>query len=207
MTYSEPAPAGPGVGAENLNRILLGVCAAVWLGVLGTAVAAVVALTELGRSEPVAASDGDTPWLLYTVIAVSAVVIAGAVPLLLRARRSAQAEPEPVVLTRERPTATDEPATEKIRAVNTLTQPAPGRFLPDEPGGPVDHLWLQCALVLGIAMGAANVAIGVATYLMAVDNDTIAWVLYAVAAVITLAMPVAPWWYLRQLRELTEPLV
>ena len=37
----------------------------------------------------------DTPWLLYAVIAISAAVIIGAVPLLLRARRAALEEPPP----------------------------------------------------------------------------------------------------------------
>lgn len=98
MAYRDMAAARTGAAAENLNRILLGVCAAVWLIALGAAVAATVALTELGRSRPAVSSDGDTPWLLYTVIGVSAVVIIGAVPLLLRARQTAQAEPEPVVV-------------------------------------------------------------------------------------------------------------
>ncbi|BBY15376.1 DUF2561 family protein [Mycolicibacterium litorale] len=207
MTYSDTAPARTGAAAEKLNRILLGVCAAVWLAVLGTAVAAIVALAELGRSRPAVSSDGDTPWLLYTVIGVSAVVIIGAVPLLLRARRTAQSEPASVVLTRERATPASEPATEKMRAVSTVAQPVPSRLSPGEPGGAIDRLWLQCALVLGIAMGVANIAIGAATYLMAVGNDTISWVLYGVAAVVTLAMPVAPWWYLRELRALLEPSV
>lgn len=205
MATYDTASARTGVGAENLNRILLGVCAAVWLAVLGTAVAAIVALTDLGRREPVVTSDGDTPWLLYTVIGVSAVVIIGAVPLLLRARRTAQPEAASVVLPRERVTATSEPATEKLRTVTPHTQPVPSRLTPGDPESAVDRLTLQCALVLGIAIGVANVAIGAATYLMAVENDTIAWVLYGVAALVTVAMPVAPWWYLRRMREELEP--
>lgn len=197
--------ARPGSGAEKLNRILLGTCAAAWLAALGAGVAAGVALAELGRTRPAVSSGGDTPWLLYTVIGVSAVVIIGAVPLLLRARRTADDEPAPLLLPRERPTAASEPATERIRAVGTLAQPLPSRLSAGHPTAVADRLWLQCALVLGTAMGVALIAIGAATYLMAVDHDTVAWVLYGVAAVITLAMPVAPWWYLRRLRELLEP--
>ncbi|MGE2716002.1 DUF2561 family protein [Mycolicibacterium litorale] len=204
MTYTDTAPARTGVAAENLNRILLGVCAAVWLIALGAAVAATVALTELGRTQPAASSDGDTPWLLYTVIGVSAVVIIGAVPLLLRARQTAQAEPQPVVRPRETDSATDEPATEKLR-ITPVVQQVPSRLDPGLPTPEIDRLWLQCALVLGIAMGVAMVAIGAATYLMAVGSDTISWVLYGLTAVVTLAMPVAPWWYLRELRALEEP--
>jgi hypothetical protein len=193
---------------QNLNRILLGVCAAAWLAALGAGVAAGVALSELGRTESAAATGGDTPWLLYAVIGVSAVVIVGAVPLLLRARRSAVDEPAPVILPRDRrATGVSEPATERIRAVGTLAQPAQRRLSADHPVAAGDELWLQCALVLGIAMGLALVAIGAATYLMAVDTDTVVWVLYGVAAVVTLAMPVATWWYLRRLRGLLDPAV
>ena len=45
----------------------------------------------------------------------------------------------------------------------------------------VDQLWLRCAVVIASAMGVAMVAIGVATYLMAVDNDAAAWVFYVLA--------------------------
>ncbi|KUI29704.1 hypothetical protein AU196_05190 [Mycobacterium sp. IS-1742] len=203
MTDSTIAPARSGAAAERLNRILLGVCAAVWLIALGAGVAATVALTELGRSQPAVSSDGDTPWLLYTVIGVSAAVIIGSVPLLLRARQTAQAEPEAVVLPRERATATDEPATEKLR-IAPVAQQVPSRLDPGVPTAEVDRLWLQCALVLGIAMGVAMIAIGAATYLMAVGSDTVSWVLYALTALVTLAMPVAPWWYLRELRALHD---
>lgn len=204
MTYTDTAAPRTDAGGSNLNRILIGVCAAVWLIALGAAVAAIVALTDLGRARPAASAASGTPWLLYTVIGVSAVVIIGAVPLLLRARQTAQAEPEPVVLTRERPTAADEPPTEKLR-IAPAARPVSGRLDRGPQAAEIDRLWLQCALVLGIAMGVALIAIGAATYLMAVGNDTISWVLYGVAGVVTLAMPVAPWWYLRELRALTEP--
>ena len=36
--------------ADNLDRILLAACAAIWLAVLGSAVAATVALVDLGSS-------------------------------------------------------------------------------------------------------------------------------------------------------------
>jgi hypothetical protein len=68
----------------------------------------------------------------------------------------------------------------------------------------VDQLWLRCAVVIAIAMGVAMVAIGVATYLMAVDHNAAAWALYAIAGVLTVAMPAIPWFYLRQLRTLLE---
>ena len=48
------------------------------------AVAATVALVDLGkRTRRNRRAIPDTPWLLYTVIAISAAVIIGAVPLLI----------------------------------------------------------------------------------------------------------------------------
>ncbi len=79
--------------AENLDRILLGACAAIWLAALGSAVAATVALVDLGRGHPESSTDSGTPWLLYSVIGVSALVIVGAIPLLVRARRAALDDP------------------------------------------------------------------------------------------------------------------
>ena len=71
----------------------------------------------------------------------------------------------------------------------------------------VDQLWLRCAVVIACAMGIATLAIGVATYLMASDNNTAAWILYVLAGLVTLAMPAIPWFYLRQLRDLVDSLV
>jgi hypothetical protein len=69
----------------------------------------------------------------------------------------------------------------------------------------IDQLWLRCAVVIAIAMGVAMVAVGVATYLMAVDHNTAAWVFYVLAGLVTVAMPGIPWFYLRELRALLEP--
>jgi hypothetical protein len=48
------------------------------------------------------------------------------------------------------------------------------------------------------------VAIGVATYLMAVESDGAAWVLLVLGGLVTLAMPAIPWFYLRELRALLD---
>jgi hypothetical protein len=206
---------------DRVDRILLGACAAIWLAALGAGVAAVVALVDLGGGRPESAGDSDTPWLLYTVIGVSAMVIVGAVPLLLRARRTAltdsppparptvaQAAPQPAVRGIEAPT-------QKLRVPGSAGEPVTSR-----PGYPVaravsapaadpsvaavDQLWLRCAVVIACAIGIAVVAVGVATYLMAVESTTAAWVFYVLAGVITLGMPAIPWFYLRQLRDLLD---
>jgi hypothetical protein len=200
------------LSADNLDRILLGACAAVWLAALGAGVAATVALVDLGGGHPESSGPSETPWLLYAVIAVSAVVIVGAVPLLVRARRTALTEPRSA-----RPmTPAGEAPTEKLPVFGTAADqpvhrpgyspapPVPSRLPLTGPEPAADQLWLRCALVIACAMGLATVAIGVATYLMAVDNNRAAWAVYGVAALITLAMPVIPWLYLRRLRTLLD---
>ena len=59
-------------------------------------------------------------------------------------------------------------------------------------------------MTVACALGVATAAIGAATYLMAVDSDTLAWVRYGVAGVVTLASPVIPVYYLRELRGLLK---
>ncbi|GAT09097.1 DUF2561 family protein [Mycolicibacterium novocastrense] len=197
---------------DRTDRILLGSCAAIWLVALGTGVAATVALVDLGRGPTESSGDTGTPWLLYTVIAISAVVIIGAVPLLLRARRDALAEsPQPQAAGpapaaspapgRARP-IDPTPPTEKLpyaapRQERTLEAPEPASTA-------VELVWLRCAVAIACAIGIAMVAIGVATYLMAVDSDVAAWIFYALTALVTLAMPVVPWFYLKELRALLD---
>jgi hypothetical protein len=207
---------------DRTDRILLGACAAIWLAALGAGVAATVALVDLGTGQAQSTGESETPWLLYAVIAISAAVIIGAVPLLLRARRAALEEspPPPARATPVRvmpgqqpsPVRGAEAPTEKLRVPPTAGGPVaarPGyatREAISPPPSPVmsavDQLWLRCAVIIAIAMGVAVVAIGVATYLMAVDSNAAAWVLYVLAGLVTLVMPAIPWFYMRQLRAL-----
>jgi hypothetical protein len=211
---------GPGLDPAELDRvdrILLGACAGIWLAALGAGVAAVVALVDLGRGHFEPSGESETPWLLYTVIGISAAVIIAAVPLLLRARRTAMEESQPPARPAVRtapgqpPVPGTEAPTQKLRVLGTASEPVNPR--PGYPGqraagttaaGPpvtvVDQLWLRCAVVIACAIGIATVAIGVATYLMAVDSVGAAWVFYGLAGVITLGMPAVPWFYLRELR-------
>lgn len=208
---------------DRTDRILLGACAGIWLVALGAGVAATVALVDLGRGRLEASGDSGTPWLLYTVIAISAAVIIGAVPLLLRARRDAIADAEP----QARPAAPPAPGrpqpqarggeapTEKL----SIAAAAPGRLqsgpgyaapwahspsLPAKLVKAVDQLWLRFAVVIACAIGVAMVVIGVATYLMAVDSNAAAWVFYVLGGLVVIAMPAVPWFYLRELRALLD---
>ena len=65
----------------------MGACAAVWLVLIGVSAAAAVALANLGQGYHKSAASQHTPWVLYAVIIVSALIIDGAIPVLVRARR------------------------------------------------------------------------------------------------------------------------
>lgn len=223
MTYlpdtsdrSRPGPAFDLASLDRTDRILLGSCAVVWLAALGALVAATVALVDLAHGPSTSSSGSGTPWVLYTVIGVSAVVIVAAVPLLLRARRAAleepAAEPRPQTAAAQPPLPTRraEPPTEKFRApaaTSDLSGPIPRMLqrttaLPDGPA--IDRVWLRCAVALAGAMGVATLLSAVSTYLMAVDSDTVAWVLYGLAGVVTLGMAAIPWHALRELRTILD---
>jgi hypothetical protein len=210
---------------DRVDRILLAACAAIWLVALGAGVAATMALVDMGRGgHPESSGQSSTPWLLYTVIGISAAVIIGAVPLLLRARRNAMADSPPPARPTVRPApapqrpqvpGTEAPTT-KLRTLGTVAEPVNPRpgypaaratLTPTTPSPlatAVDQLWLRCGVVLACAMGIAMVAIGVATYLMAVESNAAAWVFYVLTGLVTLGMPAIPWFYLRELRALLE---
>jgi len=191
----------PGYTPEVVDRVLLGVCAAIWLALLGLGVAATVALVDLGRGyhEPVEKSHTG---LLYIVIGISALVILAAIPMLLRARQTGA----------HRPSTGFGPQTgggTPVRRSGPLPQSgfdAPGRrgateraALPNQ--AQVDRVLLRGITVLGGAIGAALTVAALATYLMAIGEETGSWVSYGVAGVITAAMPVIPWLYLHRLGE------
>lgn len=194
------------ISPDVVDRILIGACAAVWLILLGVSVAAAVALSDLGRGFHKASSGThSTSWVLYAVIVVSALIIAGAIPMLLRARRMAQTDPAargmtapnrpPVRLMSQAPRT----AAERARQPKVPT-PAPPADA-DWSGEAVDRAWLRGTVLLVGAMGAALVAVATATYLMAVGHDGPSWVAYGIAGAITAGMPAIEWLHVRQLRR------
>lgn len=177
---------------ETIDRLMVGACGAIWLVFLVVAVIAGVALVNLGSGR--GSAGANSSWLLYTIIGVSAAVIAGAIPLLIRARRAAMADsaadvpadpPAP-------PPPVDAP-TEKIRVFGTAVDP---HHRAPEPAQVArlhvvqERVWLHGATSLLGAMGLALTAVATATYLLSVYSDTAAWVALGVAGVITAAMPV-----------------
>lgn len=179
----------------TVDRILLGVCAAIWLALLGVSVAAIVALVDLGRGFHQAARNPQTG-LLYVVIGVSALVIVIAIPVLLYARADHPGATMGAAA-RGTPIRAGHPTAHRRAATRIAVESAAGPPVED-----VDRIWLRATASLASAAGAALVAVAVATYLMALAKDGAAWGCYAVAGVITVAMPVIPWLYVRQLQQL-----
>ncbi|OCB40470.1 hypothetical protein A5676_11170, partial [Mycobacterium malmoense] len=184
-------------------------CAAVWLVLLGVSVAAAVALADLGRGfHKAASSSHSTSWVLYAVIIVSALIIAGAIPMLLRARRMAQTEPSARGMTApNRPPVrlmSQAPRTAAERARQPRVQAPAAEADAEWSGEAVDRVWLRGTVLLVTAMGAALIAVATATYLMAVGHDGPSWTAYVVAAVITAGMPAIEWLHVRQLRRAAE---
>jgi hypothetical protein len=196
---------------DTFDRLLVGACAVIWLAVIGVSVAATVALIDLGSgraSDP--APSSQTPWVLYAIIGISAAIILASIPLLLRARRAAQAAPpEPPRRTPPPARARTEVPTEKLPVFGAVAAPV-GRQRPSgpvrrfNPGGlrtePLDRVLLRTAGSLAAAMGLAALAVMTAAYFLAVKDDGTAWLALSIAALITVAMPVIPWWQLRELR-------
>ena len=178
---------GPSTELNGTDRILLGACAAVWLGALAAGVAATVALVDLGRGRPENTESADTPWLLYTVIGISVVVIVAAVPLLLRARAQADGrQPQ------RRPQS---PAVRRYPGA-----PVPSR-LDNAASAAVEQVWQRFTLATTCAIGIATAAVGLGTYLMATDNNVAAWCCHGFAVLVTAGMVALPILALRQLDQ------
>ncbi|MEE6177785.1 DUF2561 family protein [Mycobacterium sp. 050134] len=192
---------------EVVDRILIASCAAVWLVWLGVSVAAVVALVNLGRGFHKAASSPHTTWVLYAVIIVSALIIAGAIPVLVRARRMSQAEPAAPAMTAPG-RGTGRPP---VRLGGAGPHPRPDRAYQSSghsagsfeewSGTAVDRIWLRGTVLLAGTMGLALIAVAAATYLMAVGHDGASWVGYGLAGAVAAGLPPVEWVHVRQLRR------
>jgi len=189
------------VTPATADRILVGSCAAIWLALVGMSVAAIVALMDLGRGFHNSRGNPHTSSVLYAIIVVSALVILAAIPMLLRARHTIRDGP----VTRSARTGSGRP----IRSGHT-TESAMGQLgrterlttlRPALPEAAVDRFWLRGTAALMSTMGAALLAVALATYLMAIGHDAFSWTSYGIAGFVTLAMPLVPWRQVRQLRR------
>jgi hypothetical protein len=203
--------AGRGWGTVSLNttdRILVGLCAAVWLVLVGVSVAAVVALVDLGRGFHKGTGNSHTPAVLYAIIVVSVLIILAAIPVLLRARRTTRAEPAIRSLGGSARGGSTRPIGFGYPAGRTIVSRAPterlARFgsaaaLSDAT---VNRIWLRGTVALMVTMGVALVAVAVATYLMAIGLNGASWTVYVIAGIATAVMIVIPWRQVRQLRRM-----
>ena len=210
-------PAGHRGGAdgsrppETVDRLMVGVCGAIWLVWLVAFVIATVACVNLGR----AGGNGEnSPWLLYTIIAVSGLTILGAIPLLLRARRDAlsdHATAEPVQEAQDagalpvRPAPATEAPTEKIQIFGTAVDPSRGQPNLQERqhvslrSDAAERQWLRGTVSILSAMGLGWTASAVATYLLAVGSESAAVVALVAAGIAAAAIPAALVVFSRQL--------
>jgi hypothetical protein len=189
---------GGNVSAATSDRILLGVCAAIWLALVGMSVAALVALMDLGRGFHSAKGNPHASAVLYAIIIISALIILAAIPMLLRARR----------MTRDAPVARTAGRTVSARTIRSgpaagTAYAAPERVATKRPALPdadVDRFWLRGTAALMSTIGGALLAVATATYAMAIGHNAFSWTGYGIAGAITLAMPLVPWRQVRHLR-------
>lgn len=207
--YSAYRSGSDTIPPDVIDRILLGACAAIWLIWLGVSVAAAVALADLGQGFHKTARNSHTTWALYAVIIVSALIIAGAIPVLLRARRMAGGEPvaRSIVTQGRSPARPGAPAARtaeqraRLRQRAQASAQAAAGHAAEWSGEEADRIWLRGTLLLTSTMGGALIAVAAATYAMAVGHDGVSWVVYGVAGLITAAMPVVEFIHVRQLRS------
>ena len=197
--YSRAWGGGRNVSAVTSDRILLGVCAFIWLALVGMSVAALVALMDLGRGFHSAKGNPHASAVLYAIIIISALIILAAIPMLLRARRITRDGPVP----RSAASPARTVSARSIRSGSMAGHSATERLTTQRPAladAEVDRFWLRGTAALMGAMGAALLAVASATYAMAIGHDAYSWTGYAIAGAITLVMPLIPWRHLRQLR-------
>jgi hypothetical protein len=196
-----------GRSPETVDRIMVGACGAIWLVLLAASVLAVVAMVRLASGHP-SGAERHSSWLLYSIIVISALIIAGAIPLLLRARRNALAGPDDSGAAEAQLRAPVQPvdaSTENVRVfgVDPYAQPVPDvvTAAPAIPAPVLDRIWLRGTTSLLSAIGLALTAVAAATYLLADGDDTAAWVGLGLAGVITIAMPAVLVFHQRMLSE------
>lgn len=209
---------------ESVDRMLIGLCGVIWLAFVGMLVGAIVVLAGMGEDS---GSSGSS-WGIYIVIGVSLAVIVGAVPLLLRARKTAaQRSTRGASKSKGASNSGGAPATsgpkpaeastEKLKTFGGLADHV--SHVPKDYSGPgspayraaseaavrlavADRLWLRATVGIAGAIGLALLSVVTGTYLLAVESDTAAIVAFAFAGVITCAMGAIPWLTLKKLREI-----
>lgn len=209
MAHEAVAPNGR--SPETVDRLMVGICGAIWLVFLAAGVFATVALVRLASGHP-SGGERQSSWLLYSIIVISALVILAAIPLLLRARRAALADPDrahapngDAAVAPVRPT---ESPTEKMRVFGVdpfaRRETESDAVIARVSQSVVDRIFLRGTTALLGATGLALTAVAVGTYLLADASDTGAWVAIGLAGVIAVGMPAVLVFFQRQLDEAVE---
>jgi hypothetical protein len=191
-----------GRSPETVDRMMVGVCGAIWLVLLAVSVFATVAMVRLASGHT-GSADRQSSWLLYSIIVVSALVILGAIPLLMRARRNALADPRPEVSAEASgpPARSVEAGKARVFGVDPYA-PRHAEMQPARVSETlVDRLWLRGTMALLSGMGLALIAVAIGGYLLADFSDTAAWVALGLAGLITVSLPAMLNFYQRQLGE------
>ena len=202
--YSQVWGARGKIAPVTADRILVGSCAAVWLALVGMSVAAIVALMDLGRGFHNSRGNPHTSSVLYAIIVISALVILAAIPMLLRARHTIRDGPVARSARAQARTGSGRPMRSGHTPESTM---GPGRterlttLRPALSDAAVDRVWLRGTAALMSTMGAALLAVALATYLMAIGHDAFSWTSYGIAGLVTLGMPLVPWQQVRELRR------
>lgn len=196
MKMADRSPLARFMGSpEDTDRASIIGCGVVWLITLALTVAALVALAGMGspeRPEVEASGDGGSTWWLWLIIGVSAVIIAGAIPLLVRARRAAEAEPARVAVSRPvLRKAVDRDPSESAEPTAKKSPVAPEVL---------DRILLRGLLAVLTPTGAALGAVALSALLMARSYDTAAWIFLGVAGAITVAMVIVPQLFVKELK-------
>jgi Protein of unknown function (DUF2561) len=203
--YSQIWGARGKMAPATADRILVGLCAAVWLAWVGMSVAAIVALMDLGRGFHDPRGNPHTSSVLYAIIIISALIILAAIPMLLRARRTTRNGPVARSAVASARTASGQPIRSAQTSVRAITERGRAERLatsrPALPEAEVDRVWLRGTVALATTMGVAQLAVTAATYLMAIGHEAFSWTVYGIAGLATLIMPLVPWLYVRRLRR------
>lgn len=185
---------------EAVDRMLIGLCAVIWLAFVGMLVGVIVVLAQMGQRagpEESAGSSGSSLGI-YIVIGVCLAVIIGAVPLLLRARKLPARHPV------RRPPADDPTRTQKLNSLEAHAAPgSPAHRTGTAPhAAVVERLWLRATVGIAGAIGLALLGVVTGTYLMVIGSGAASISAFVFAGLVTAAMGVIPWQTVKRLREL-----
>lgn len=208
---------------ESVDRMLIGLCAVIWLAFVGMLVGAIVVIAGMGRTRVrrglrgASTSSSGYRWPSSSVPCRCCYVPATPLPSAPRKRPLKPRAPIPPVGPLRRLDRLPRRRRPKLKTFGGLADHV--SHVPKDYNGPgspayraateaaakravVNRLWLRATVGIAGAIGLALLAVVTGTYLLAVESDTAAIVAFVFAGVITCAMGAIPWVTLKKLREL-----